>query len=181
MNKVIVAFGIILFMSCLEKPHKSLEKENAATIAANETETISEVKIPTLNFNELEPFLNKKNDSTYVVNFWATWCKPCIKELPYFEKINEQYASQKVKVILVSLDFPGQMESRLIPFAKKRQIKSEVILLDDPDANGWIPKVDQEWSGAIPATIIYNQRERKFFERSFTYEEIETELKSILN
>ena len=116
-----------------------------------------------------------------MVNFWATWCKPCIKELPDFEKINEQYASQKVKVILVSLDFPGQMESRLIPFVEKRQIKSEVILLDDPDANGWIPKVDQEWSGAIPATLLYNKRERKFYERSFTYKEIEKELKSILN
>ena len=181
MNKVIVAIGIILFMSCVEKEPKSLEKENAASIATTETETISKTKIPTFNFNELEPLLNKKNDTTYVVNFWATWCKPCIKELPDFEKINEQYASQKVKVILVSLDFPGQMESRLIPFVEKRQIKSEVILLDDPDANGWIPKVDQEWSGAIPATLLYNKRERKFYERSFTYKEIEKELKSILN
>lgn len=180
MNKVIIAIGIILFLSCVEKQPKPLEKENTATIETNETESISEIKIPSFNFNELEPLLNKKNDTTYVVNFWATWCKPCIKELPAFEKINEQYASQKVKVILVSLDFSGQMESRLIPFVKKRQIKSDVILLDDPDANGWIPKVNKEWSGAIPATLMYNQKGRKFYERSFTYEEIETELKSIL-
>lgn len=181
MNKILIGIGLFIFMSCIEKQPNSLEKENTATLETNETENISEVNIPTFNFNELEPLLNKRNDTTYIVNFWATWCKPCIKELPAFEKINKLYASQKVKVLLVSLDFPKHLESQLIPFVEKRKIKSNVILLDDPDANGWIPKVNKEWSGAIPATLLYNNTERKFHERSFTYEEIETELISILN
>ncbi len=181
MNKILIGIGLILFVSCLDKTPSTTEKDNAAIIENNESETISEINIPTYNYNELEPLLNQKNDTTYVVNFWATWCKPCIKELPAFEKINEQYASKKVKVLLVSLDFPRQLKTKLIPFVKNRQIKSEVVLLDDPDANGWIPKIDKEWSGAIPATLLYNDTERAFYERSFTYEEIETELISILN
>lgn len=181
MNKIIIGFGLLIFISCLDKKPMSFEKENTVVIENNESENVSKINIPLFNFNELEPLLNKKNDTTYVVNFWATWCKPCIKELPAFEKINEQYASQKVKVLLVSLDFPRQLESKLIPFVKKRQIKTEIVLLDDPDANGWIPKVNKEWSGAIPATLFYNDTERFFYERSFTYEEIETELISILN
>jgi len=81
---------------------------------------------------------------------------------------------------LVSLDFPKQLESKVIPFVEDRNIKSQVLLLKDPDANNWIPKVDSSWTGAIPATLIYKADNRKFYERSFTYEELENELNLIL-
>src|SRR5690606_240818 len=125
-------------------------------------------------------YLQNKNDSIYVINFWATWCKPCIKELPAFEKLASDYSAEKVKVLLVSLDFSDKLKTQVIPFIKKNNIQSEVVLLDDPDANNWIPKVSVEWSGAIPATIIYNKDNRKFYEQSFTFEELETELKTFL-
>jgi len=157
-----------------EQPTLRAENE-----VANDQSVVSS-KIPVYDFKTLAPLLVKDNDTTYVVNFWATWCKPCIKELPYFEKVNKEYAQDKVKVILVSLDFPDILEEQVIPFVEKRQIESQVVLLDDPDANGWIPKVDPEWSGAIPATVIYNRDNRKFYEKSFTQEELETEIKSIL-
>jgi thiol-disulfide isomerase/thioredoxin len=148
--------------------------------AAKLVEEKNQLAIPSYDFEEFQQFLQKKNDTTYVVNFWATWCKPCIKELPYFEKINTEYADDKVKVILVSLDFPDLLEKQVIPFVEKRGLKSQVILLDDSDANSWIPKVDAAWSGAIPATVIYNKKNRTFYEKAFTYEELETEIKAIL-
>ena len=126
-------------------------------------------------------FLNQKDDTVYVVNFWATWCAPCIKELPSFEEIGKKYKDQKVKVILVSLDFPKKVESNLIPFIERKKLVSEVIHLDDPDANSWIEKIDKNWSGAIPATIIYRNDSKAFYEQSFTYEELETELLKMLN
>lgn len=172
---------MLFFQTCAEKKVDTIPKEDTISSEKKIAETHSATKIPTLNYKELEPLLNKKNDSVYVVNFWATWCKPCIKEMPSFEKINAEYKTKKVNVILVSLDFPEHLEKQLIPFVEKRKINSEVVLLDDPDANSWIPKVSDNWSGAIPATIIYSNSERKFYERSFTYEELETELKSILN
>ena len=125
-----------------------------------------------LSFNDLEPHLNFSNDTTYLVNFWASWCTPCVDELPAFEKIGEEYKSRKVKVLLVSLDFPNQIESRLVPFIEKHQINSEVLVLNDPDANKWIDRVDKGWSGALPATLIYNSKTRDFHEGSFTYEEL---------
>ena len=172
---------MLFFLACAEKKVDAIQKEGTTSSKINIAKTPSTTKIPSLNYKELEPLLSKNNDSIYVVNFWATWCKPCIKELPAFEKINAEYKTKKVKVILVSLDFPDHIEKQLIPFVEKRNIKSEVVLLDDADANSWIPKVNENWSGAIPATIIYSNSERKFYERSFTYEELETELKSILN
>ena len=134
------------------------------------------VVVNSYDYNSLEYFLKKDNDTTYVVNFWATWCVPCVEELPSFEKLNKEYKDKKVKVILVSLDMSKQIESRLIPFIQKKKLQSKVVLLNDPDANAWIEKVDKSWSGAIPATIIYKKQNRKFYERSFTYGELEKEV-----
>lgn len=135
-----------------------------------------DIKVASYNYEGLEAFLKKKNDTIYVINFWATWCAPCIKELPHFENIGKKYANNKVKVILVSLDFPKKVESNLIPYIKRKQLQSEVIHLDDPDANSWIEKVNEKWSGAIPATIIYKNDSYSFYEQSFTFEELEKEV-----
>lgn len=140
-----------------------------------------DVQISSFDFKELEPIFSKSDATTYVINFWATWCLPCVEELPYFEKLNKVYKERKVKIILISMDMPKKVETALIPFVKKKKLQSEVIHLDDPDANAWIEKVDKSWSGAIPATIIYNAQNRKFYERSFTYEVLEKELLSIIN
>lgn len=133
--------------------------------------------IQKVSFAGLEPYLNSNEDKIYVINFWATWCAPCVEELPYFEKLTKTHSKEELEVILVSLDFPNQFEKRLVPFAKKNQLKSTLLFLDEPNENEWIPKVDENWSGSIPATIIYNKKDRKFFEKSFT----ENELKQIIN
>jgi hypothetical protein len=87
-----------------------------------------------------------------------------------------------VQVILVSLDFTNQIESRLIPFIEKHNLKAKVILLDDPDANTWIDKVSPEWSGAIPATVIKKGRKEAFYEKSFhSFEELQQIIKPFLN
>ena len=129
-------------------------------------------KIKIYDFQNFETFLNKSNDTTYFIHFWATWCIPCIKELPEFNKFAEDYANHNVSVILVSLDFSGQLKDRLIPFLRKHNITSKVIVLDDPNQNYWINKVSPEWTGAIPATLIYNKDYSKFYEKSLTYEEL---------
>lgn len=139
------------------------------------------IRVKSYDYKAFEPYLKKNNDTTYVVNFWATWCLPCVKELPHFEKLNEAYSSKKVKVLLVSIDMPTKIETSLIPFIKRKKLKSEVLFLNDPDANAWIDKVDKSWSGSIPATIIYNANSRAFYERSFTYTELENELLKIIN
>ena len=126
-------------------------------------------EVKTVNYNELKPLLNKSGEKTYIVNFWATWCAPCIKEIPYYEELNK---NPVIDVLLVSLDFPNHMYSRLIPFIKKNKIQSEVILLNDSNENYFISDINSDWSGALPATIIYNKKKRVFFEKSFTKDEL---------
>jgi thiol-disulfide isomerase/thioredoxin len=131
-------------------------------------------KVAVYDFNGLEYFLHQENDTVYIINFWATWCIPCVQELPYFEQLLEKYSTDKLSIKLISLDFPKRVDKSLIPFMNKRKLKNKVILLDDKNANEWIDKVNPNWSGAIPATIIYNSTKRSFHESSFDFKELES-------
>lgn len=174
MIRLLLLIFVLCFMSCVRHEKKVDNSKLNIEFEANEN-------LEVYDFKALNKLLNKKNDTLYVINFWATWCAPCVKELPYFEKVTKIYDNSKVKVVLVSLDFPHLYEKKLKPFIKEKKLSSRVIALDDPDMNTWIPKVDEDWSGSIPATIIYKNDKRRFYEQSFTYEELEKELKPFLN
>ena len=131
--------------------------------------------IDVFDYEGLKPLLHRKDDKIHVINFWATWCGPCIKELPYFEQVGQEQA-ETVEVVLVSLDMPAMWKKQLLPFIKKKNLQSKVVVLDDPKQNTWIPRIDENWSGAIPATLIYNKDKRSFYERPFTYEELVAEI-----
>lgn len=126
------------------------------------------------SFEGVEDLFKQKNDTTYVINFWATWCKPCVKELPYFERVQEKYKDEKVQVILVSLDFKRQLKKKLKPFLEERKMKSKVVVLTDNKYNNWIDRVDTNWSGAIPVTVIYNAKGRRFIGKAVSdFEELD--------
>ena len=114
-----------------------------------------------MTFEEFEPYIQFSNDTTYVINFWATWCKPCVAEFPYFEKLIREYESKPVKIYLVSMDFPKDIKRKLIPFVQERNLATHIISLADMDYNAWIDKVSTEWDGAIPFTLIYNKKGRE--------------------
>lgn len=120
------------------------------------------------DFHDFEKDVCKKNDTTYVINFWATWCKPCIQELPLFEALQKANMASKVKIVLVSLDFKHQIESHLKPFLHQNSLQSKVVLLSDKKFNTWIDKVSTAWSGSIPATLLIKGENRLFEEKEFT-------------
>ena len=158
----------------------SKESEKKEEVESNESSLAAKVPVYD-SFEDMAYIFNQKNDTTYIINFWATWCKPCVEELPYFEDIHKKYADQPVKVILVSLDFSKQLESKLYPFLKERNIQSDVMVLIDGDANNWISAVEESWEGAIPITIIYNKNKRQYIGEQFAnHDELESILKTFL-
>ncbi len=175
--KQILTLFILLLTSC--KTDKKTETAKTDDVVIQNS-IKNDIQLDVLDFNGLEPYLTRTDEKTYVVNFWATWCAPCVKELPHFEELNANYKDKNVEVILVSLDFPEQYEFFLKPFIKKHDLQSKILVLDDIDMNTWIPKVNENWDGAIPVTIIYNKNKRIFYDRPFTYAELKTELKQFL-
>ncbi|MDF4203089.1 TlpA disulfide reductase family protein [Maribacter sp. SA7] len=131
------------------------------------------------DFESLEPLLNTEESTIHIVNFWAMWCAPCIKELPVFKEYSK---NNDVELLFVSLDFPEDIETKLKPFLKRKGITAKVVLLDDPDANSWIDKIDPSWSGAIPFTIIFNKNKRTYHERAFeSLNDLENEIHNTFN
>ena len=139
----------------------------------------AQVKLLTLS--ELEERVAKGKDTTYVVNFWATWCGPCVEELPYFERLNNENVKKPFKVILMSLDFKSKLKTDVLPFVAKHKIKSEVFVVNETDQQKFIDRVDKNWSGALPATLILNtdKKVRAFYEQAFTYSELSKAVETI--
>lgn len=132
-------------------------------------------------FDAIEPILRSAPDTLHIINFWATWCAPCVKELPYFDEIAARKDTQAVRVTLVNLDFRKQLTKRLVPFLRDRKLHARVVVLDDPDANSWIDRVDPSWSGAIPATLfLTGDRSRTFREGLFTRPELHALVDSLM-
>lgn len=138
----------------------SFEKEN-------------ELKI--ISYPEFEEMVTTPSNQIRVYNFWATWCAPCIKEMPHFDKVNKE--DKEVDLYFISLD-DGRKTERVSSFIDKRNIQAPVYLLDDIDYNKWISKVHEDWSGAIPATLFIDADGKKHFHEGEISEE---ELKSIIN
>ena len=123
-----------------------------------------------------------KSDSVLVISFWATFCKPCNEEIPYFESIVKKYKDQKVKLLLVSLDLKDDYPHKIKAFKNKNNYTSQVVWLNETNADYFCPKVDKKWSGGIPSTLIINPRTgyRKFFEEQLNAGQFESELKKAL-
>lgn len=134
-----------------------------------------------INKAKLLELTKKDNDTTYVVNFWATWCSPCVKEIGYFEELHRWSDGKEISVILISLDFPDRARDKLLPFLEEKSITAPVFVMTDLDYNNWIDKVDPSWSGALPATLIFKKNQRVFLEQELTKEELYQYVKQISN
>ncbi|WP_420582270.1 TlpA disulfide reductase family protein [Reichenbachiella sp.] len=131
--------------------------------------------IEVIKYPELAKLINTPTEKHKVINFWATWCRPCIKELPQFLELYEKYNEENLELSLVSFDFVEELENKLKPFVEKKNIKAKVYLLDETDYNAFIDKVDPSWSGAIPATLFVakGNSKRRFIEKEFSENELE--------
>ncbi|HZY79191.1 MAG TPA: TlpA disulfide reductase family protein [Cyclobacteriaceae bacterium] len=113
-----------------------------------------------VKLQELKKLMESRGENIRVVNFWATWCGPCVKELPLFEKLNAERKDVAVTLVSMDLDLDPN-PAKVHKFVAKKKIASNVLILDENDPNVYIDQIDKQWSGALPATIVINSKTGK--------------------
>lgn len=118
-----------------------------------------------------------------VVNFWATWCGPCVHEIPWFERSVARFADKNIRLVLVSLDVPAAYPGFIASFAKKNKYRLEILWLDEADANEFCPRIDPSWQGTIPVTLMVNHAKgyRRFYNQQLPEARLVLELEKMVN
>ncbi len=121
----------------------------------------------------------KESKGPMIVNMWATWCVPCVEELPYFIK---KAKADSIQLVMVSLDFKESFPTEMKKFMEKRKLDHDALWLDESNADYFCPKIDPKWYGAIPASLFINNATgyRKFREERITEEDLSKEIKDLL-
>lgn len=157
MKKILpIIFGLFILFSCQEPVKKELS---------------------VISFAKLQKLMEPKEDAVYIYNFWATWCAPCVQELPHFDKVVRGYGDE-VKLTLISQDDEKDIE-KVKKFLDDRMYKADNYLLEKGNPNVWIPMIDKTWSGALPATVIKKGNKSVFFEGKMSEEQLKNEIEKI--
>ena len=144
----------------------------SASLSAQQTEK--------WKIDRLEKYI-RDSERPLIVNFWATFCKPCIEEIPYFQNLVKKYSSEGIDLLLVSLDLK-ESYAKIKEFATKHRFNSSIVYLDETNADLFCPKVDERWSGAIPASLFVNNKTgyRNFFEEQISETKLEQEIRMLI-
>lgn len=138
-------------------------------------------KAEIIKLGRLQEHIKEPTDHIKVINFWATWCAPCVKEIPLLEKLDHERSDVKVTLVSMDLDLDPNPE-KVYRFIDRKKIKSSVLILDERDPNAWINHIEKSWSGALPATLIVNGKtgQRKFVEGELHEGDLEKLIAEIL-
>ncbi len=136
--------------------------------------------IKVVKIEELKKEYIKTNDTTYIVNFFATWCGPCLQEMPIVNKFYQSTKDKKIQLLFVSLD-GGIAPAKLAKFIKKQKMEASVFVLNESSDFSWLPYIDSRWQGSIPATMIVNssKKVKAFFETPMENGQLEFYLKKL--
>ena len=138
-------------------------------------------EIKKIKIDELQKIIAEAK-TPLIINFFATWCKPCIEELPYFLEEYNNHKKDSLQFLLVSMDFKDEFREKVKTFAEKRKITAPIVWLDETNADIFCPKIDSSWGGAIPASVFINPKTgyRNFYEEQLTHEQLKKEIMAIL-
>ncbi len=171
MNRAILLLTVVLTTAFFASSCRQKEQEAA------------QIPVTEVNYQQLKPVFTQNNDTLYVVNFWATWCGPCVQELPYFMEVNEKFRNKKFQMVLVSLDNPDKLEESVMDFVNRFGLdRARLYMLNDvKNMNEWIPDVDSSWGGTIPATLIIKNKTNLWFAaEALTLEELTKQIEQFI-
>jgi thiol-disulfide isomerase/thioredoxin len=150
--------------------------------SSNEKIFNSDYKIEKIDQNTLEKLIKNRNGKVLFLNVWATWCAPCREEFPDIVKLVDKHKNSKVDFIGLSVDYPDEVDSKIIPFLKKYKANFKTYVNDFDDVEDLINSINKKWNGAIPATFIYDKNgiQQKYILGMRNFDEFDKELTEVL-
>ncbi|HEY8459996.1 MAG TPA: TlpA disulfide reductase family protein, partial [Blastocatellia bacterium] len=145
-----------LFASLNARPQKA--RTVAAKTPAEANAAQPAPKIGTLKPEDFGKFKDSAKGKVLVLNFWATWCGPCVAEFPELVALDAKYRDKGVKFVGITSDDAEDVQPKVIPFIKKHQVKFDIIQQDLEDAEAVMNQITKNWNGVIPVTVVYDKQ-----------------------
>jgi thiol-disulfide isomerase/thioredoxin len=154
---------------------------SATTVRDGRHPVHANLPVQKIKITDLEAYI-AASDHPVIVNFWATFCVPCVKEIPYFQRTVAHYKDQNVELVLVSLDLPDYYPEKIGDFVKKQGYTARILWLNETNADYFCPRVDPRWTGGIPCSLFINNKThyRRFFDRQLTEPQVDLEIKAMI-
>ena len=172
--------GILILMTLrLDSPSQDGRTDRAKPAAMGQE--VSVQTVDPINEAGLRKLMRERNGKILFLNIWATWCVPCVAEFPDLVKLSQAYDAKKVEVVGISVDFPDEVNSKIIPFLKKQKVPFKNYVADFKDPQDFINAVNRTWSGGVPATFIYDSggKERFSLIGKGTFEQFKKEIDKV--
>lgn len=183
MKNCLIGLSIVSFIfftfSCKDKPNETQQKADSLSLEATSNKTIKNTRTNIIksNFEKIQTLAHIDNDTVYITNYWATWCPPCVKEIPDFVDLQEKYKNKRVKFAFVNVNNEEEIQTQVIPFVEKNKMKNlyHINISDLMDNIGSLDPQMKELG--IPITVIQKKNNRELFlgdlSRNFLYKKIE--------
>ncbi|MGA7160577.1 MAG: TlpA disulfide reductase family protein [Bacteroidota bacterium] len=136
-----------------------------------------------INVNGIERLLHDRKGKILFLNVWATWCQPCVEEFPDLVKVYEEYRDSPVDIVAISVDYPDEIESKIVPFLTSLNVPFTVYVADVKKDEDFINALNPAWSGAVPATFIFDAhgKQQKFMFGQKNYETFKADIDTAVN
>ena len=144
--------------------------------------SVSQEIVSINNVNDIASIKNENKGKVFAINFWASWCKPCVNEFPALVKLNKNYKGDSFNLIFISLDFKEEVSTKLIPFLQNSGVDYTSYYLETNRPEEIMDYLNKKWDGGIPATFIFDKSGnlQNFILGERDYEFFEKEIKKLI-
>jgi peroxiredoxin len=152
-------------LGCMIKRVQDIKAAPAGPSAGDPQAKGVEPRVGSLKPADFNKFKDSAKGKVLVLNFWATWCGPCVAEFPELVNLDTQYHGKGVKFVGITADDPADVQPKVIPFIKKQKVGFDIVLQDTDDPQQMMDLINKDWPGVLPATFVYDKQGKLAYSR----------------
>ena len=130
------------------------------------------VSLDTIDERGVKELAKNDTQNLRLINVWATWCGPCVEELPELITINRMYRKRRFEMITISLDGVGNKDQAL-RFLKEKHVSATNYIFDSDDRDKLAEALDRKWPGPVPYTLLIAPGGKVIYRKHDTFDPME--------